>query len=89
MLSEAGLSLLCYPSAALTKLVQLVTEKRVNPAEVALRHPVMKFILQHHDLDSLHLATRQAIRKAACRVYAMQVLLNIRIFYFKEEETLH
>ncbi|KAG1690694.1 E3 ubiquitin-protein ligase MYCBP2 [Nymphon striatum] len=71
---ESGLSLLCHPSAALTKLVHLVADKRVNAAEIALNRPVMKFILQKHDLNVLHLAIRQAIRKSACRIYAMQAL---------------
>lgn len=33
----------------------------------------MVFMLQRHDLDSLQLAMKQALRKAACRVYALQV----------------
>jgi E3 ubiquitin-protein ligase MYCBP2 len=38
-----------------------------------LNRPVMSFLLQQHNLEALQLAMRQALRKAACRVYAMQV----------------
>jgi E3 ubiquitin-protein ligase MYCBP2 len=33
----------------------------------------MSFITQRHDLEGLQLAMKQALRKAACRVFAMQV----------------
>jgi hypothetical protein len=38
-----------------------------------LNRPVMSFLLQQHNLEALQLAMRQALRKATCRVYAMQV----------------
>lgn len=80
--SEAGTSLLCHPSAALQKLVPselsctLSTDENnaPRPGCELMERPVMEFVLQQHNLDSLQLAMKQAIRKAACRVYAMQAL---------------
>lgn len=83
---EPGSSLLCNPSSALQKLVPKahsssnVAEQNIANAQnhsedmMLLNRPVMKFLLQHHDLDSLQLAMKQALRKAMCRVYAMQAL---------------
>ncbi|XP_056648043.1 E3 ubiquitin-protein ligase MYCBP2 isoform X1 [Diorhabda sublineata] len=84
--SEGGSSLLCNPSNALQKLIP----KRDNPASAIVRNdtnndvnneglallerPVLQFLLQQHDLESLHLSMKQALRKAMCRVYAMQAL---------------
>lgn len=61
-----------------------------NEGLVLLQRPVMQFLLQQHDLESLQLAMKQALRfvldcryiylhnvflrKAMCRVYAMQAL---------------
>ena len=42
-----------------------------------LKRPVLAFVMQKHDLESLQLAMRQALRKAMCRVYALQVMRNI------------
>lgn len=39
-----------------------------------LMRPVMLFVLQQHNLQHLQLAMKQALRRAACRVYAMQAL---------------
>ena len=39
-----------------------------------LQRPVMSFVLQWNDLDSLTIAMTQALRKAACRTYALQAL---------------
>ncbi|XP_042905925.1 E3 ubiquitin-protein ligase MYCBP2 isoform X1 [Parasteatoda tepidariorum] len=66
---DSSPSFLCQPSAALTKLVSVLMER-----PVISRRPVMAFILQQHDLDSLQLAMKQALRKASCRVYALQIL---------------
>ncbi|KAK4876736.1 hypothetical protein RN001_009242 [Aquatica leii] len=89
MANEGGSSLLCHPSSTLQKLVpnmdgsSIVTNNKSNDALnlqsrqdklLLLQRPVMLFILQQHDLDSLQLAMRQALRKAMCRVYAMQAL---------------
>lgn len=84
MFSEAGSSLLCYPSAALQKLVPSMdqsaivstsqTEVTNNDRIEILMRPVMLFVLQQHNLQHLQLAMKQALRRAACRVYAMQAL---------------
>ncbi|KAL4230611.1 E3 ubiquitin-protein ligase mycbp2 [Mactra antiquata] len=74
-----GGTLLKHPSAAMTKLINSV-DKGNNPGlppsnqEKALNRPVMAFIVQRHDLDGLQLAMRQALRKATCRVYALQAM---------------
>ncbi|GLH12991.1 Putative inhibitor of type v adenylyl cyclase/neuronal presynaptic protein highwire/pam/rpm-1, partial [Gryllus bimaculatus] len=39
-----------------------------------LSRPVMAFVLQQHPLEALGLTMRQALRKATCRVFAMQAL---------------
>lgn len=78
--NETGSSLLCNPSATLQKLIPSIDNSAiVNPVEQhdglsLLQRPVMNFVLQHHDLDALQLAMKQALRKAMCRVYAMQAL---------------
>lgn len=59
----------------MTRLISSVDGSRSMRAngERALQRPVMEFIVQRHDLEGLQLAMRQALRKAACRVFAMQV----------------
>ncbi|XP_064481849.1 E3 ubiquitin-protein ligase MYCBP2-like [Ornithodoros turicata] len=68
--SEGMSSILCQPSAVLTKLVS--AESNRAAVDLVMQRPVMVFVLQRHDLDSLQLAIQQALRKASCRVYAMQ-----------------
>ncbi|XP_076446720.1 E3 ubiquitin-protein ligase MYCBP2-like isoform X7 [Babylonia areolata] len=72
--SDGGVSLLKHPSAAMGKLISSVDRSKGAPGngERALQRPVMEFIVQRHDLDGLQLAMKQALRKAACRVFAMQ-----------------
>ncbi|KAL5012682.1 hypothetical protein ScPMuIL_011233 [Solemya velum] len=73
---DGGMSLLKHPSAAMQKLIGSV-DKSVSvglEGERALHRPVMSFIIQRHDLEGLQLAMRRALRKAACRVFAMQAL---------------
>lgn len=82
MIGENGSSLLCNPSPALQKLVpkldgtSIVDVKSTNLEndKSLLQRPVMLFALQQHDLDSLQLVMKQAMRKAMCRVYAIQAL---------------
>lgn len=84
MNNDAGSSLLCYPSAALQKLVPSMDQSAIvstSQAEVTnsdrieiLMRPVMLFVLQKHNLQHLQLAMKQSLRRAACRVYAMQAL---------------
>ncbi|XP_043522651.1 E3 ubiquitin-protein ligase highwire-like [Frieseomelitta varia] len=84
MNTDAGSSLLCYPSAALQKLVPSMNQSAIvstsqdeitnNERIEILMRPVMLFVLQQHNLQHLQLAMKQALRRAACRVYAMQAL---------------
>jgi hypothetical protein len=77
---DGGMSLLKHPSAAMTKLISYV-EKIGAPgseSDRAIQRPVIAFIIQRHDLDGLQMAMRQALRKASCRVFAMQVGTGIR-----------
>lgn len=50
------------------------TEAANNDRIEILMRPVMLFVLQQHNLQHLQLAMKQALRRAACRVYAMQAL---------------
>ncbi|XP_023712844.2 E3 ubiquitin-protein ligase MYCBP2 [Cryptotermes secundus] len=80
MASDGGSSLLCYPSAALQKLVPCMDQSAIVSEQFKgcmldiLNRPVMSFLLQQHNLEALQLAMRQALRKATCRVYALQAL---------------
>ena len=72
------MSLLKHPSAAMTKLIQStntgsLSSNSERDVDKVLRRPVMAFVIQRHDLESLQLAMKQGLRKAACRVYALQV----------------
>ena len=62
---------LTKPSAALQKLFQHQGSGSVIDI---LQRPVMSFVLQWNDLESLQIAMTQALRKAACRTYALQAL---------------
>ncbi|XP_074033015.1 MYC binding protein highwire isoform X2 [Leptinotarsa decemlineata] len=85
--SEGGSSLLCNPSNALQKLIPKrdnpssvivhvhdTSNDDNNEGLALLQRPVLQFLLQQHDLESLQLSMKQALRKAMCRVYAMQAL---------------
>lgn len=50
------------------------TEIANNDRIEILMRPVMLFVLQQHNLQHLQMAMKQALRRAACRVYAMQAL---------------
>lgn len=72
--SEGGSSLLCNPSSALQRLVpksdssSAVMSQTSNNDEkdiediFLLQRPVMQFLLQQHDLESLQVAMKQALR---------------------------
>ncbi|KAL1432939.1 hypothetical protein MTO96_001927 [Rhipicephalus appendiculatus] len=64
-------SILCQPSAALTKLVS--AEPEACATDLTVQRPVMQFVLQRHDLENMRFAIQQSLRKATCRIYAMQV----------------
>ncbi|XP_043461333.1 E3 ubiquitin-protein ligase MYCBP2 isoform X1 [Leptopilina heterotoma] len=83
MSNDGGSSLLCYPSAALQKLVPSMDQSAIvsTSQEVEntdkidlLTRPVMFFVLQQHNLQHLQLSIKQSLRRAACRMYAMQAL---------------
>ena len=76
MFLDGGMSLLKHPSAAMARLIQSVELGGNGPRlleEKVLQRPVMSFVMQRHDLENLKIAMKQGIRKAACRVYALQV----------------
>ncbi|RXG52705.1 E3 ubiquitin-protein ligase MYCBP2 [Armadillidium vulgare] len=72
-------SLLAHPSIALEKLAAQMSrvggpnDPSGRARQVIIR-PIMAFIFQNHDLETLAYAMRHATRKAAARVYAMQAL---------------
>ncbi|KAK7079389.1 hypothetical protein SK128_007794, partial [Halocaridina rubra] len=73
-------SLLVHPSAALERLAACIErgsgasgDPGGRARQVIIR-PIMAFIFQNHDLETLAYAMRHATRKAAARVYAMQAL---------------
>ncbi|KAL3209805.1 hypothetical protein MRX96_037617 [Rhipicephalus microplus] len=68
--SEGMSSILCQPSAALTKLVSV--EPEACASDLTVQRPVMQFVLQRHDLENMRFAIQQSLRKATCRIYAMQ-----------------
>lgn len=66
------MSLLKHPSAAMTRLIQTAESNR-SMGDKVLHRPVMAFVIQRHDLEGLQFAMKQSLRKAACRVFALQV----------------
>lgn len=83
--TDAGSSLLCNPSPALQKLVPKMDTSSVvtqNATAIAaeestfLQRPVMQFVMQHHDLESLLVAMKQAVRysRLACFYKKFRVL---------------
>lgn len=76
--SDNGLALMCMPSAALQELVPnadaaTVAENNECPSINVFYRPSMAFIIETHCLAGLKEAMKQAVRKAACRSYALQV----------------
>ncbi|XP_069130438.1 LOW QUALITY PROTEIN: E3 ubiquitin-protein ligase MYCBP2-like [Argopecten irradians] len=73
---DGGMSLIKHPSAAMSKLMTSVEKSNSSriDGDRTLQRPVMAFIVQRHDLDGLQLAMKQALRKATCRVFAMQAM---------------
>jgi E3 ubiquitin-protein ligase MYCBP2 len=76
-LGDDGMSLLKHPSVAMARLIQSVSHsslpRNAGVVDQALKRPVLSFVMQRHDLDSLQIAMRHSLRKAACRVFALQV----------------
>jgi len=82
-LADNSMSLMCVPSAALQALVPSVDSAVMmdSPADAnnevpemnVFNRPSMAFIIEAHNLSDLKWAMKQAVRKAACRSYALQV----------------
>ena len=72
---DGGSSLLKHPSKAMQRLLKCSEPQRGSGDQQGQggKRPVLSFVMQKHDLDSLQIAMRQALRKAMCRVYALQV----------------
>ncbi|XP_041054897.1 E3 ubiquitin-protein ligase MYCBP2 isoform X1 [Carcharodon carcharias] len=68
--AEVGSSLLRHPSPELSRLIS--AHSSLPKGERNFQWPVLAFIIQHHDLEGLEMAMRHALRKSACRVYAME-----------------
>lgn len=80
---DGGLALLRSPSKALQDTVKLISTPLGQPSQDRQATlPVLDFVAKRHDLDSLRSSMELALRKAACRVFAMEVstdrLLNLK-----------
>lgn len=71
--TEVGSSLLRHPSPELSRLIS--AHGSLSKGERNFQWPVLAFVIQHHDLEGLEVAMRHALRKSACRVFAMEVQL--------------
>lgn len=87
------MSMMCMPSAALQALVPNAADSGVTIDGESERsdilgngdssemnvfgRPSMAFIVEAHNLADLKRAMKQAVRKAACRSYALQVSFTI------------
>ncbi|XP_073470391.1 E3 ubiquitin-protein ligase MYCBP2 isoform X14 [Aquarana catesbeiana] len=67
---EVGSSLLRHPSPELSRLIS--AHSSLSKGERNFQWPVLAFVIQHHDLEGLEIAMKQALRKSACRVFAME-----------------
>ncbi|KAF7242031.1 E3 ubiquitin-protein ligase MYCBP2, partial [Varanus komodoensis] len=68
--AEVGSSLLRHPSPELSRLIS--AHSSLSKGERNFQWPVLAFVIQHHDLEGLEIAMKQALRKSACRVFAME-----------------
>eukprot|EP00062_Callorhinchus_milii_P006572 gi/632947251/ref/XP_007888958.1/ PREDICTED: E3 ubiquitin-protein ligase MYCBP2 isoform X6 [Callorhinchus milii] len=68
--AEVGSSLLRHPSPELSRLIS--AHSSLSKGERNFQWPVLAFVIQHHDLEGLEMAMKHALRKSACRVYAME-----------------
>jgi len=72
---DGGLALLRSPSKALQETVKLISSLSDQSVESKYSSlPVLDFVTRHHNLQSLRISMELALRKAACRVFAMEVL---------------
>lgn len=77
--TEVGSSLLRHPSPELSRLIS--AHGSLSKGERNFQWPVLAFVIQHHDLEGLEVAMRHALRKSACRVFAMEVCLRYLFKY--------
>ncbi|TRY68163.1 hypothetical protein DNTS_006161 [Danionella cerebrum] len=68
--AEVGSSLLRHPSPELSRLIS--AHSTLSKGERNFQWPVLAFVIQHHDLEGLEVAMKHALRKSACRVFAME-----------------
>ncbi|XP_043104372.1 E3 ubiquitin-protein ligase MYCBP2 isoform X5 [Puntigrus tetrazona] len=68
--AEVGSSLLRHPSPELSRLIS--AHGSLSKGERNFQWPVLAFVIQHHDLEGLEVAMKHALRKSACRVFAME-----------------
>ncbi|XP_064413761.1 E3 ubiquitin-protein ligase MYCBP2 isoform X3 [Latimeria chalumnae] len=68
--AEVGSSLLRHPSPELSRLIS--AHSSLCKGERNFQWPVLAFVIQHHDLEGLEVAMKHALRKSACRVFAME-----------------
>lgn len=64
------------PSKALLNAVRLLSSSEQTMPGKFSALPVLDFVARHHDLDMLRISMELAVRKAACRVFAMEVLYS-------------
>lgn len=81
-LIEVGSSLLRHPSPELSRLIS--AHSSLSKGERNFQWPVLAFVIQHHDLEGLEIAMKQALRKSACRVFAMEVRIHYWGYWFIE-----
>lgn len=79
-LIEVGSSLLRHPSPELSRLIS--AHSSLSKGERNFQWPVLAFVIQHHDLEGLEIAMKQALRKSACRVFAMEVQIHYWGYWF-------
>ncbi|KAG8137645.1 hypothetical protein E2320_004878, partial [Naja naja] len=65
--AEVGSSLLRHPSPELSRLIS--AHSSLSRGERNFQWPVLAFVIQHHDLEGLEIAMKQALRKSACRAF--------------------
>lgn len=77
---------MCMPSVALQALVPNVENavmvdfdgvvNNENTEVNVFNTPAIEFIVERHNLVNLRWSMKQAVRKAACRSYALQVITD-------------
>lgn len=84
---EVGSSLLRHPSPELSRLIS--AHGSLSKGERNFQWPVLAFVIQHHDLEGLEVAMKHALRKSACRVFAMEVSANYLLYKCTVDIILH